>query len=126
MRMTKTKTENENRIMKTRKTILLATATALLSLAGIQFGNAQTNTNLVSTITNLLPVQFSAICVSSNQNGQLVSQREGNSHLIQECLSGGGTNTNDLTLVFNLTNSSLEVLSGTNPTPICTPFTFSG
>jgi hypothetical protein len=77
--------------------------------------------------TNLFPAVIKAICAYTNATGALVYEHESNSNIIQECASEKGiTNLTGLSLAFNWSNSTLQVISGSNHTVICTPFTFSG
>ena len=75
--------------------------------------------------TNLLPVTFNAICTSTNTNG-LVKEVVRGINLIDDCaVEHGLTNLDNLRLVFNPTNFSVQVV-GTNGTNLCTSLTFPG
>lgn len=94
-------------------------AAALASLATAQTSVAQTNTNLFRASVRVT-------CVSTNANGNLVYERENTSDFIEDCASDVGvTNLTGLTLVFNRSNSTLQVVSGTNQTLICTALSFT-
>lgn len=75
--------------------------------------------------TNLPPVTFNAICTSSNSTG-LSREIVTGTNLIDNCaVENGLSNLDGLTLVFNPTNFSVQVL-GTNGTPLCTSLAFPG
>lgn len=75
--------------------------------------------------TNLPAVSFNAICTSTNSTG-FVQQRVTDKNLIDNCaVESGLSNLDGLTLVFDPTNFSVEVL-GTNGAPLCTSLTFPG
>lgn len=107
-------------IIMMKKAASLSVAVAVLALA--QAGRAQTN-------TSLLPVSFNAVCTSTNSgtNGTgLLQERVSNINLIDDCaVEHNLTNLTGLSLVFNVTNFSLQVL-GTNGTPLCTSLAFTG
>lgn len=104
--------------MKIQNVSLLA-ATAMASLTAIQTSVAQTNTNLLRAILQVT-------CVSTNANGNLVYERNNSSAFIQDCASEHGiTNLTGLSLVYNRSNNSLEVINGTNQTVVCTPLSFT-
>lgn len=89
-------------------------AGALLAL--VQNGQAQ---------TNLLPVTFSAVCTSTNSNG-LVRDRVNKINLIDDCaVEHGLTNLDHLSLVFNVTNFSVQVVDS-NGVPLCTSLALTG
>lgn len=95
-------------------------AVALASLAAAQTSVAQTNTNLFRASVRVT-------CVSTNANGNLVYERNNTSDFIEDCASDVGvTNLTGLTLVFNRSNSTLQVVSGTNQTLVCTALSFTG
>lgn len=103
--------------MNIKKVSLLA-ATALASLVATT-GVAQTNSNLVRA-------SISVTCVSTNTNGNLIYDYNNTSDFIADFVTGLGiTNLNDLSLVINLTNSSLQVVRGTNQTLVGTALTFT-
>lgn len=98
---------------------LLIAATTLVTTTAIQSGLAQD--------TNLVRANVQLIFVSTNPSGNLVYEREGTSTFIRDCASENGvTNLSGLSLVYDRSNSSLEVVSGTNHTVLCTPLSFSG
>jgi hypothetical protein len=97
-----------------------AVATLTLCVAGIQTSKAQTN-------TNRFPASVNLICLSTNQSGGIVYQRVRTADFVEECaLEMGVTNVTGLSLVFNRSNRSLEVVNGTNQTALCTPLSFEG
>lgn len=83
---------------------------------------------LSSRAQELFPAFVSALAVSTNStNGNLTYHSFGNRDIIRDCASGAGiTNLAGLSLVYNRSNASLEVVSGTNQTLLCVPATFSG
>src|SRR6266511_1461719 len=88
---------------------------AFAALAIAQNGEAQ---------TNLVPVTFNAICTSSNSTG-LLQERITNTNLIDNCaFEHNLTNLDNLRLVFNPTNFSVQVV-GTNGVALCTSLAFS-
>ncbi len=102
--------------MKALKVAPLPLAIALLAGQGVQ---AQTN-------TNLFPLSFKAVCTSTNSSGGLFRELVGNANLIDDCaVEHNITNLTGLSLVFNRTNFSIQVLD-TNGAPLCTSFSFSG
>jgi hypothetical protein len=105
--------------MKMHNIHVLMAATAIATTVVTQTSVAQTN-------ANLFPASIQLTCVGTNGSG-LVYDRTRTSDFIQECASESGvTNLAGLSLVYNSSNSSLEVVSGTNQTVVCTPLTFSG
>src|SRR5262245_56145504 len=101
--------------MKQIKAIVVSVIAAILQLAAIQSVKAD----------DLFKAFLATICISTNQDGQLVYQRFGNKELIKECAADQGiTNLNGLSLAFNLTSNAVQVVSGTNQTLVCTPLTF--
>jgi hypothetical protein len=105
--------------MKRHNILTLLTATAIAAAVAAQTSVAQTN-------TSLFPARIQLTCVGTNGSG-LVYDHVGTSDFIQECAAENGvTNLTGLSLVYNRSNSSLEVVSGTNQTIVCTPLTFSG
>jgi hypothetical protein len=106
--------------MKVRKSMLIRKVIpSLLALALCAFAeNSRAQ-------TNLLPVTFNAICTSSNSTG-LLPERVTNINLIDDCaFEHGLSNLDNLKLVFNTTNFSVQVLD-TNGAPLCTSLAFSG
>src|SRR3569833_121100 len=98
--------------MMIRKIVPALLAVALLAFA--QESRAQ---------TNLLPVTFNAICTSTNTKG-LVKEIVRGINLIDDCaVEHGVTNLNDLRLVFNPTNFSVQVIN-TNGSNLCTSLSF--
>jgi len=104
--------------MKIQKLSLLA-ATALASLVA--------TTSIAQTNTNLVTARIKVTCVTTNANGQLVYTRNNTTEFIQDFASGLGITTNltNFSLVLNFTNSSLQVVSGTNQTLVGTSLTFT-
>lgn len=104
-------------MIKTAVPSLLAVAL----LASAQASQAQ---------TNLLPVTFDAICTSTNSTGTnatgLVKEIVRGINLIDDCaVEHGLTNLDNLRLVFNPTNFSVQVVS-TNGSNLCTSLSFPG
>lgn len=111
----KTKTK-----MKMHKIHVLMAATATVVAAGTQ-------TTLAQTETNLFRANVELVCTTTNQSGNLVYERVGTSTFIRDCASEMGvTNLSGLSLVYNRSNTSLEVVSGTNHAVLCTPLSFNG
>ena len=97
-----------------QKAVLLSLALALFPFT--QEGQAQ---------TNLLPVKFNAVCTSTNSTG-LVRERVTGMNLIDDCaVESGLSNLDGLTLVFNVTNFSVQVVD-TNGVALCTSLAFTG
>jgi hypothetical protein len=98
------------------KAASLSAVIAVLAFA--QYGQAQ---------TNLLPVRFDAVCSSSSSNSTgILQERVRNINLIDDCaVEHGLTNLSNLSLVFNVTNFSLEVVDS-NGVALCTSLAFSG
>ena len=100
------------------KAVTLSLAVAVFAL--VQNGRAQ---------TNLLPVKFDAVCTSTNSGTNstgLVQEHVSNINLIDDCaVEHNLTNLSHLSLVFNVTNFSLQVVD-TNGVPICTSLAFTG
>lgn len=98
-------------IMKKVVPSLLAFAISVLA----QNGHAQTN----------LPVTYNAICTSTNSTGLLKEVVRG-INLIDDCaVENGLTNLDNLRLVFNPTNFSVQVVD-TNGSNLCTSLSFPG
>jgi hypothetical protein len=75
--------------------------------------------------TNLVPVTFNAICTSSNSTG-LLQERMTDKNLIDDCaFEHNLTNLDDLKLVFNPTNFTVQVVD-TNDVAVCTSLAFTG
>ena len=75
--------------------------------------------------TNLLPVTINAVCTSTNANG-LLQERVSNINLIDDCaVEHDLTNLDNLSLVFNVTNFSVQVVD-TNGVVLCTSLAFTG
>lgn len=103
--------------MKTNGTLALTVAIALSCGLGALPGHAQ----------ELSKAFVSLVCISSNQSGGLVYRSIGNRDFIRQCAREQGiTNLSGLSLVFNRTSNSLEVVRGTNHDLVCTPLSFSG
>jgi hypothetical protein len=103
--------------MKTTKAIVFTSAVVLSQWITVPSSHAQ----------DLYKACIRAVCVTSNQSGGLVYRPVGTKEFIRRCAKDQGlTNLNDLSLVFNRTNNSLEVVSGTNHDLVCTPLSFSG
>jgi len=109
--------------MKTCKSVSAAVLTALtlgLSWAAVQNCGAQTN-------TNLFPARINLVCVTTNQSGDLVYEPIKTSAFVEDCaVEMGVTNLTGLSLVFNRSNASLEVINRTNQTVLSTPLSFDG
>lgn len=106
--------------MKMHNIPLLAATTVLVT-------SAVTQTSVAQPDTNLFRANVQLVCVTTNQSGNLVYERVGTSTFIRDCASEMGvTNLAGLSLVYNRSNSSLEVVSGTNHTLLCTPLSFGG
>jgi len=101
--------------MKKSKVIISAiTLIAIQSL--VSTSNAQLYKAVVSTV-----------CVATNSSGGLSYTGYGNRQIINQCaVEQGITNHMGLRLLYDRTADALEVVKGTNTTPICTPITFSG
>ncbi|HEX4644749.1 MAG TPA: hypothetical protein VH598_04000 [Verrucomicrobiae bacterium] len=103
--------------MKKTKWIIVAAAAVAVQLAGVSSGSAQ----------QLYPAFVSATCISTNGSGELTYRSFRNRDIIRDCASKMGiTNLTGLSLAYNRTADTLEVVSGTNKTVVCTPATFSG
>jgi len=104
--------------MKIQKLSLLA-ATALASLVA--------TTSIAQTNTNLVAARIKVTCVTTNASGQLVYTRNNSAEFIQDFASSLGivTNTTNFSLVLNFTNSSLQVVNGTNQTLVGTVLSFT-
>lgn len=105
--------------MKTTKSLFIGIGAGVAVLVtGVSSSRAQ----------ELVPAFVSAIAVSTNStNGNLSYHFFGNRDIIRNCASGAGiTNLEGLSLVFDRTNDTLDVVSGTNETLVCTPAEFSG
>jgi hypothetical protein len=105
--------------MKNTRSLYMGVAAAIAVLmTSVSSGRAQ----------ELVPAFLSAVAVSTNStNGNLTYHSFGNRDIIRECASSAGlTNLQGLSLVYNRSNASLEVVSGTNQTLLCVPATFSG
>lgn len=71
----------------------------------------------------LFSAVLKVICVSTNQNGDLVYSQMGNQDLIAQCAADQGlTNTDGFSLVFNLTADALQVVTSTNNTTVGTNY----
>jgi len=105
--------------MKSTKSLFIGITVALaVQVAGVLSTRAQ----------DLVPAFLNAISVSTNgTNGNLSYNSFGNKDIIRSCASSAGlTNLEGLKLVFDRTNDTLDVVSGTNQTLVCTPAAFSG
>lgn len=92
--------------------------------AGALITTASTQSSL-GLDTNLVPANVQLTCVTTNSSGNLVYQRVDTRSFIKQCASETGvTNLFGLSLVYNRSNSSLEVVSGTNHAVLCTPLSF--
>ena len=104
-------------IMKTTGTLVLTLGIALSCGLGALPSQAQ----------EIYRAFVSLTAVSSNQSGGLVYRSLGNQAFIRKCAREQGiTNLSGLSLVFNRTSNSLEVVRGTNHDLVCTPLSFSG
>jgi hypothetical protein len=96
-------------------------------VAGALITTASTQSSIAQADTNLVPANVLLSCVTTNSSGNLVYERVGTWSFIKDCASEMGvTNLVGLSLVYNRSNSSLEVVSGTNHTLLCTPLSFGG
>ena len=96
-------------------------------VAGALITTASTQSSLAQPDTNLVPANVQLTCVTTNSSGNLVYERVGTWSFIKDCASEMGvTNLAGLSLVYNRSNSSLQVVSGTNHTVLCTPLSFGG
>jgi hypothetical protein len=69
----------------------------------------------------------SAVGISTNPSGSFACAQFGNRDIIRNCASQQGiTNLQGLRLVYDLTADALEVVSRTNNTVVCMPYTFQG
>jgi hypothetical protein len=105
--------------MKNRKSLFVGIAAAVAVLmTSVSNGRSQ----------ELLPAFVSAVAISTNStNGNLTYHSFGNRDIIHNCASSAGlTNVEGLSLVYNRSNATLDVVSGTNQTLVCTPAAFSG
>lgn len=105
--------------MKNTKSLFMGVAAAVAVLmTSVSSGRAQ----------ELFPAFVSALAVSTNStNGNLTYHSFGNRDIIRDCASSAGlTNLQGLSLVYDLSNATLDVVSGTNKTLVCTPASFSG
>lgn len=105
--------------MKNRKSLFIGIAAAVAVLiTSVSTGRAQ----------DVVPAFLSAVAISTNStNGNLTYHSFSNRDIIRNCASSAGlTNLQGLSLVFNRTNDTLDVVSGTNQTLVCTPAAFSG
>ena len=124
------KRKGKTHIMNKSKMIVVLGLAAVLQCIGAPSGIAQ----------ELFPALLKVTCVSTNQNGEVVYSNMGNGDLIMQCAADEGlTNTEGLSLVFNLTADALQVVAGTNNAAvgtnhmivgtnqflICTPLTFT-
>src|SRR6185295_1447620 len=102
--------------MKAFNILVIGALSATVSVMG-----QSTNTN------DLVRVSVKSVCSSTNQSGGFTNEFLGNQHLIEECAAEMGvTNFTGLSLVYNRTNPSLQVVSGTNRTFLCTALSFEG
>ena len=111
--------------MKSYKSISIALLTALSLYppwAGVQTCNAQTNT----TNTNLYRARVNLVCTTPNANGNLVHDRIITSEFVQDSVSVGATNLDDLALAYNPSNNSLEVVNRSTREVVSTPLRFEG
>jgi hypothetical protein len=112
--------------MKQKKEMKIHNIYAVM-VAGALITTASTQSSFALSDTNLVPANVQLTCVTTNSSGNLVYERVGTWSFIKECASEMGiTNLFGLSLVYNRSNSSLEVVSGTNHTVLCTPLSFSG
>jgi hypothetical protein len=96
-------------------------------VAGALITTASTQSSLAGPDTNLVPANVQLTCVTTNSIGNLVYERVDTRSFIKECASETGIkNFSGLSLVYDRSNTSLEVVSGTNHTVLCTPLSFNG
>jgi hypothetical protein len=101
------------------KKILLLAAT-IVSLVATSSIAQTTNTNLVRAF-------ISVTCISTNGTNDLVYDRIRTTEFIEEFATSLGitTNATNFSLVYNLTNRTLQVVSGTNQTLVGTALSFT-
>ena len=88
--------------------------------AGVQNCNAQTNTNLYRARINL-------VCTTTNADGNLEQDRIITSEFVRDAaLSVGVTNLDELTLAYNPSSNSLEVVNRSTREVVATPLSFGG
>ena len=105
---------------RTFSAVILAAFSLGLPFAAVQTCDAQTN-------TNLFPARISLVCITTNTNGNLAYDRVKTVEFIEESATDIGiTNFTGLKLVFNRSNSSLEVINRTNLAVLTTPLSFDG
>jgi hypothetical protein len=103
--------------MKKTKIIVMAVATVVSQLAGVQSGSAQ----------EFYKAFVNAVSISTNQEGNLIYHEFNNWNIISTVADEQGiTNLTGLSLVYDRTADALEVVSGTNDIPVSTVLTFSG
>jgi len=106
--------------MKNSK-IMMVILSGLLAVAAQSFGQ------------NVFQVTFKGTCVTTNENGDIVSIKLDNKSLVQDAMTGtGATNSSDLAVVYVQNASSdpgtpgdfIEVVNATNGTPVYTNLLF--
>jgi len=104
--------------MKIQNISILLAAAALSSVVA--------TTSVAQTNTNLFRARINITCVSTNASGNLVYDRDNTFEFIQDFASSLGlTNLTGFSLVYNASNTTLQVVSGTNQTLVGTPLTFT-
>jgi hypothetical protein len=114
--------------MKLRNILVIGYLAAAISVIA-----GPSSTNGIAITNDLMRVTIKEVCTSTNSSGGLTNQFVGNNHFIQECAGDMGiTNLTGLSLVYNRTNNSIDVVSttnsvsGTNQTIVCTALSFEG
>jgi hypothetical protein len=103
-------------MFRSLKAVPLSVGLATLALAP----GAQSQTN-----TNLFPISFRAVCTSTNAEG-IFREQVLNTNLVTDCAADHNiTNLDSLSLVYNRTNDSIQVVDS-NGVAICTSFAFTG
>jgi len=107
------------------KALSIFVISALAISASVMAGSSVTNGFAVTN--NLMKVSVTAVCTSTNSSGGLNKDFMSNRDFIEDCAADMGlTNLTGLSLVYNRTNQTLEVVSGTNRTLVCTALSFEG
>ncbi len=101
--------------MKNTK-LFIAAAAIVAQLAAVSTTNAQDVSAFVT-----------GVAISTNSDGNLTYRPFGNETLIKDCATEMGvTNLTGLHLVYDVSSNTLDVVSGTNDTLVCTSLSFSG
>jgi len=103
--------------MKSTKLFIVAVVALTAQGTGIYSSNAQ----------EFYPAFVSTVSISTNSSGGLTYHEFGNREFIRTCANEMGlTNLMGLSLVYDRANDTVDVVSGTNKTVLCTPLTFTG